>query len=107
MANRWGIPHNIEITVLKRDLTCVYCGIPFSDSDQNRKTRKTWEHIINDIRINGSDNIALCCGSCNASKGNKQLGVWLKTKYCLAKNINQESVADVVKRHLEKITIDS
>ena len=73
-------------------------------ADQDKKTRKTWEHIINDIRINGADNIALCCGSCNASKGNRKLEQWLESKYCLTMNINRESVATVVKRHLEEST---
>ena len=101
MANRWGIPKETELIVLKRDLCCIYCGISFNDSGQNRRTRKTWEHIINDIRINGTDNIALCCGSCNASKGNKNLKDWLKSNYCETKKINKETVATVVKRHLE------
>jgi hypothetical protein len=102
MANRWGIPMEVEVIVLKRDLRCVYCGIQFRESDENRKTRKTWEHIVNDIRLNGSENIALCCGSCNASKGNKNLDEWLKSKYCISKNINQHTVAMVVKKQLIK-----
>lgn len=105
MANRWGIPKDVEIIVLKRDLKCVYCGIEFIDTDQNRRTRKTWEHIMNDIRINGEHNIALCCGSCNASKGNKRLEDWLQSKYCELKKIIKKSVSDVVKRHLQKTTI--
>jgi hypothetical protein len=100
MANRWGIPREIEKIVIERDLNCVYCGIRFSVSDQNRKSKKTWEHIINDIKINGSDNIALCCGSCNASKGNKNLIDWLTSKYCTMKNINQDTVAIVVRKHI-------
>jgi Fe-S oxidoreductase len=102
MSNRWGISKEIEVIVLNRDINCVYCGITFVDSDQNRRTRKTWEHIINDIRINGSENIAICCGSCNASKGNKKLEDWLKSKYCETKKISQDSVAFVVRRYLEK-----
>lgn len=101
MANRWGIPKEVEKTVLDRDINCVYCGLQFIDSDKTRKTRKTWEHIINDIKLNGVDNIALCCGSCNASKGNKKLEDWLVSKYCLAKGINLFTVALVVKKHLE------
>lgn len=104
MANRWGIPKEIEVIVLKRDLGCVYCGIQFRDSDESKKTRKTWEHIVNDIRINGLDNIALCCGSCNASKGNKKLEEWLKSVYCITRNINHDTVAMVVKKHLNKAT---
>lgn len=104
MANRWGIPKEVEEKVLIRDFSCVYCGIYFTDSEPNRKKRKTWEHIINDIRINNIDNIALCCFSCNASKGNKILEEWLNSKYCQAKGINSNSVALVVKKHLKNTT---
>ncbi len=71
MANKWGIPKEVEVFVQKRDITCVYCKIEFSSID--RKSKQNWEHIINDIRLNNSENIALCCCSCNASKGNKKL----------------------------------
>lgn len=90
MANRWGIPKEVEELVLQRDKVCIYCGVEFDETKQNRKTRATWEHIINDIRLNGADNIALCCGSCNASKGNKTLEQWLKSKYCERKGITFE-----------------
>lgn len=54
MSNRWGIPKEVEMFVLQRDLSCVYCGVSFTEIDGNRRTRRTWEHIINDIRINGT-----------------------------------------------------
>ena len=87
MANRWGIPKEVEAYVVLRDFKCVYCSIDFSNLSS--KTKKTWEHIINDIRINNSDNIALCCSSCNASKGNKVLEDWLESKYCKNKQISK------------------
>lgn len=105
MSNRWGIPKEVEQLVLKRDLNCVYCGILFLEDDPNRRTRKTWEHIINDIRINGPENIAICCGSCNASKGNKLLSQWLESKYCLSKNITSNSVALVVQDYIETLMV--
>ena len=97
--NRWGIPKEVEEFVRARDQSCVYCGITFTEPGVSAKTRATWEHIINDIRINGPENIALCCGSCNASKGSKILEQWLNSKYCLAKGITKESVAEVVSAH--------
>jgi 5-methylcytosine-specific restriction endonuclease McrA len=102
MANRWGIPNETEDIVKRRDLRCVYCGIAFTNSDESRKSKPTWEHIINDIRINGPDNIALCCFSCNASKGSKKLNDWLKSKYCFKNSITVETVAPIVKTHLDK-----
>lgn len=102
MANRWGIPKEVEELVRKRDSSCVYCGISFNNSIVTHKTRPTWEHIINDIRINGPENIALCCGSCNASKGSKLLYDWLNSDYCLAKGITIHNVADVVNRQINR-----
>ena len=55
---------------------------------------------VNDIRITGTDNIALSCVSCNASKGAKYLEVWLTTRYCERKNITTDSIAEVVKAAL-------
>lgn len=60
----------------------------------------TWEHIINDARIVNIDNIALCCCSCNASKGAKALATWINSNYCKKKKITIQTVADVVKRAL-------
>ena len=97
MANRWGIPKDVEIFVRERDSCCVYCGIEFSISKGDRKSSPSWEHIINDIRINGVDNISLCCMSCNASKGAKLLEDWFQSEYCKHKKITRDSVAKVVK----------
>jgi len=98
MANRWGIPKEVENYVKDRDIKCVYCGVDFSKEENFRKTKPSWEHIVNDIRVNGIDNIALCCVSCNASKGTKLLKDWLQSDYCKKKGITTETVADVVKK---------
>lgn len=103
MANRWGIPSEVEEFVRQRDFSCVYCRITFIGTVPTHKTRPTWEHIVNDIRINGPDNIALCCGSCNASKGSKLLIDWLNSNYCLTKGITKDSVAMVVKNYLNRL----
>ncbi len=104
MANRWGIPKDVEEHVKRRDLFCVYCGVSFVNTIPTYKTRPTWEHIINDIRINGIDNIALCCGSCNASKGTKILEEWFNGEYCKSKGITPENVAVVIKEYLSRIS---
>lgn len=96
MANRWGIPKSVEEFVIERDTSCVYCGVLFSKETNSRKNKPSWEHIVNDIRINGTDNIALCCISCNASKGSKLLKDWLQSDYCKKHEITVHSVAKVV-----------
>ena len=97
MANRWGIPKEVEDYVKQRDKQCVYCGVEFIENSDSRKQKPSWEHIVNDIRINGIDNISLCCMSCNASKGAKLLEDWLQSAYCNRNNITADSVALVVK----------
>jgi hypothetical protein len=104
MSNRWGIPKEVENFVKQRDLECVYCRTEFSTIGNSRKNKASWEHIINDIRINGIENIALCCMSCNASKGSKLLEDWIKSEFCKSKGITESTVSEVVKNALVKKT---
>ncbi|MDD2907976.1 MAG: HNH endonuclease [Candidatus Gracilibacteria bacterium] len=97
MNNR-NIPNWLEIEIIKRDNNCVYCGVVFDKNDF--KNKATWEHIINDENIINISNIALCCASCNSSKGSKELSEWLKSNYCKKKNITSKSVSDVIKKSL-------
>jgi hypothetical protein len=102
-VNKWKIPDWLEQEVRKRDVQCIYCNVSFGKKNISRKLMPTWEHIINDARIVTIDNIALCCCSCNASKGAKKLMFWLDSSYCMRKNITAKTVADVVKRALHHV----
>lgn len=101
MANRWGIPKDVEEYVKQRDIKCVYCGTEFSEENKSLKSKPSWEHIINDIRINGIDNITICCMSCNASKGAKLLVDWFQGDYCKKKGITVETVDIVVREAIQ------
>jgi hypothetical protein len=98
--NRWNIPAWLETEVIERDQACVYCRINFLAEPVARGRRPSWEHIANDARIVTRENIARCCISCNASKGAKELAEWLKSKYCVARDINENTVAKVVREAL-------
>lgn len=102
MANRWGIPREVEDLVKARDLNCVYCGVSFEEFHGETKKKPSWEHIINDIRINGPENIALCCRSCNASKGAKSLENWLDSSFCQKNRIEKSTLAPVVLEYLSQ-----
>jgi len=102
MANRWNIPDWLEREVIARDQHCVYCGIPFQGTNATRRNKPSWEHIVNDATIITRDNIALCCIGCNASKGAKRLDVWLESSYCKTREINKNTVSEVVRRAIEK-----
>lgn len=81
---------------------CVYCGIEFSQPMSSRGTKPSWEHIVNDAKIITRDNIVKCCISCNASKGAKDLTVWLQSNYCKRKGITEHSVSKVVQNALSR-----
>lgn len=98
--NQWGIPEDIEKLVIQRDKRCIYCLCAFSKKE--RREMASWEHIINDIKITTLENIARCCVSCNASKSTKSLKDWFLSKYCLDRNINENTVADIVRAHINK-----
>jgi len=101
MANNWNIPAWLEKEVRDRDKACVYCAVEFTPAKVSKKTAASWEHIINDVKIITRENIALCCCGCNASKGQKQLSVWLESKYCKEHGISSESVAPIIKQAIE------
>jgi hypothetical protein len=93
VANRWGIPREVEAAVLTRDERCVYCGCEFGTE---RARKQSWEHIINDISIATMENIALCCIGCNASKGTKVLHVWLASPRAKRRGISEATLSPVV-----------
>lgn len=51
---------------------------------------------MNDAKIITPENIVLCCFSCNASKGQKELSLWLKSDYCKSKAIDEATVAPII-----------
>jgi len=109
MANKFGIPNNELLKIHARDKKCVYCHKlminPFDSS--NYSDSATIEHLSpfkpfywnEGMKI---ENIAICCGSCNSSRGSMRVLDWFKTKYCTTRNINANTVADPVKKFLNK-----
>ena len=102
--NRWKIPTWLEAEVIKRDTNCIHCGVELRADATERRRKPSWEHIVNDARTITREKIALCCIGCNASKGAKNLSVWLNSKYCEARSITADAVADVAKHSLRKIS---
>jgi hypothetical protein len=97
MPDRWNIPESLEREVIARDKACLYCGVRFVPDGSVRRARASWEHIVNDACIVTRENIALCCVDCNASRGVKDLEVWLGSNYCRARGIAPQTVAPVVR----------
>lgn len=100
--NRWNIPGWLEQEIIERDRACVYCGVSFRVPAASRGQRPSWEHIINDANIVTRENLARCCMSCNASKGAKELGMWITSAYCATRGITAETCAPVIRAKLMK-----
>lgn len=107
MANVFGIPPGIEHKLRGRDQRCVYCGKAMKAYPRIRGTpgdKATIEHLNHRARWgeSGLDNLAICCGACNSSRGNKPLAAWFAAPYCDERDINARTVAPVVKRFLRR-----
>lgn len=101
-AAKWSIPRDLAVQVIPRDLQCVYCRHIFAAPYEDRTTCPSWEHIVNDLLMVSLDNIALCCGSCNSSKGKQPLRAWLASPYCEKKGITERTIAMVAFTALQK-----
>jgi hypothetical protein len=105
--NEWGIPSWIEEKSRRRDKRCVYCHVAMKQSVPPKGSRDnlaTIEHIDNDGSPKDESNIAICCQSCNSSKGVKKLFDWFKSPYCKERNINKETVAPFIKKYISNIS---
>ncbi len=116
MSNHFCIPKEIEDRIRDRDITCVYCHKPMKEYAHGpRKDMAQIEHLNFDGPFYWTDSckkgyvgglkeedLAICCGSCNPSRGVIKLAVWFEGDYCKKRNINKESVAECVKKYIQK-----
>ena len=106
--NRWGIPDWLEKKVRDRDKFCVYCHIPMKEYPRIKGTpcdKATIEHMDDEAVAHPTEkNIAICCGSCNSSRGARKLLDWFELPHCKnrSKPINEETVDEIVREFLRK-----
>ncbi len=103
MKNKYGLPEEELNRIKKRDKFCVYCHKKMITPYQRscKKDSATIEHLNHLPPWNNIDTVAFCCGSCNSSRRDKKIKDWFKTKYCLERNINYNTVAKPVKGYLD------
>jgi len=93
--------------IRKRDRLCVYCHKELKELHHAVGTpsdKATVEHMDDNSVKNPEEwNVAMCCGSCNSSRGAKKLPDWFKSKYCTEKNINESTVSEVVRNYMNRI----
>ena len=105
MGNNYGLPEEDVARVRARDRLCVYCQkemVPPSKTAP-RQNWATIEHLNHLPPWNNPQTIAICCGSCNSSRGKKPLPKWFESEYCRIRKINFDTVAEPVKEFLDRI----
>ena len=105
--NQYGIPDDELAAIRARDTICVYCRKSMIYPCVGKKQRDwaTIEHFNVVPPWNNPLTVAICCGSCNSSRGTKKLMDWFKTPYCVERNINENTVAQPVKNYLRLTTL--
>ena len=105
MKNKYGLAVVELQKIFERDTKCVYCHKNMLEHS-TRNPRCDWysiEHLNYKPPWNNHETVAICCWSCNSSRGNKKIEVWFKTEYCLTRNINKLTVAEVVKNYIQNV----
>ena len=95
MSNKYGLNENELEKIRARDKVCVYCrkNIIKPSSGNKRNDGATIEHLNFLPPWNNPNTVAICCWSCNSSRGKKKILDWFKTSYCIKRNINIETAA--------------
>lgn len=108
MPNNFGIPEDVEKKIRYRDKVCVYCRgeMIYPCVGKDRRKWATIEHFREEGPFYWEkglkeEDLAICCQSCNSSRGRKKLLDWFKTSRCMEKNINEKTVAEPVKKYIK------
>lgn len=104
MKNKYGLPEDRLEEIRLRDDLCIYCNKSMT-SPKNGGFSGNWatiEHLNHLPPWDNPDTVAMCCKSCNSSRGAKLITDWFETDYCIAKNINTNTVSSVVVDYIRK-----
>ena len=109
MKNKYGISEVELQNIRARDKTCVYCKKKMTSPSAggDRRNWATIEHLNHLPPWNNAKTVAICCGSCNSSRGKKKLMDWFETPYCTEHSINEKTVAEPVKKYLKTYFLPS
>jgi len=106
---KYGIPKIVLQDLHQTYNKCAYCRrqmvYPFNPSE--RKESATIEHL----NLEGpfywdrglkEEDLVICCGSCNSSRGVKEHKDWFRGNYCLSKEISIETVHHKVRDYIDR-----
>jgi hypothetical protein len=98
LNNIYGLPEADLEAVRQRDKNCVYCHKEMLEPspDAKRTDWATIEHLNHLPPWDNPKTIAICCTSCNSSRGNKRIVDWFESRYCKERAISPATVAQPV-----------
>lgn len=104
MGNKYGLPEDAVDRVRARDKQCVYCGKDMVKPRRGTSTRDwaTIEHLNHLPPWDNPETIAICCGSCNSSRGPKPILEWFASDYCRERGIGPTTVAQPVLDYIRR-----
>jgi hypothetical protein len=110
--NKFKIPAEVVERIRERDRVCTYCRremvFPFERGKYwesatiehlNREVPFYWKENENGLH---EEDIVICCGACNSSRGQKLLEDWFGSKYCIVRKITPETVSPAFSDYLER-----
>lgn len=103
MISKYSLLEEDLKKIRARDQTCVYCHKPMTEYLHQKGTPKdkaTIEHLNTRPPWSNSGTVVYCCGSCNSSRGAKELIDWFCDPYCTERGINEYTVDDPVKKYV-------
>ena len=98
---KYGMPLADYEKLVKKYKKCVYCQrrlVKRVGSIGPQGKAGTVEHL--DYRGNSGSYVAMCCGSCNSSRGKKPLLEWFEMPYCAKRNITEKRVHPIVRKYI-------
>jgi len=104
MGNPYGLREEDIDKVRARDKVCVYCHKQMFKPSKEvwRGDWATIEHLNHLPPWDNPNTIAICCSSCNSSRGNKTILNWFNSKFCHDKGINPQAVAAPVLAYIRE-----
>lgn len=123
MTNKFQIPQEVLDRVGEPDNRCVYCIQPLEEYKHHAGSKNrmaTIEHLREegpfywrDVVVDGvlkqggvkEEDLAICCVSCNSSRGAKPLIDWFAGEYCRERNIDRATVRGRVREYLRRIAV--
>jgi hypothetical protein len=78
-----------------------YAGVMGCPSDKATIEHLNWDGPFSWWAGLKEEDLVICCGSCNSSRGQTSLPTWFASSYCVQRGITASTVAEEVKHYLD------